>query len=207
MEPVKAQVSAQFPGVLAEAVRPAGFRVFTRSDNAKSAICEIFWARGITTQESSSGSTKVLYGNLKPGAFIGVIHFLLMERYVRDYRSQMLKPGYYTMRYASLPEGENGSELDFVLLSPVRADRNPAQTVPLDELVRRGRLASGTRRAAMMSLVEIDTDQSFPSLTTDDEGTCVLQVKLRRKSKNGAPVPELPLALVVVTSIPEDLGD
>jgi hypothetical protein len=207
MEPVKARISAQFPKSLVDALRPQGFRVLTRSDNQRTVICEIFWVRSIATGASPTESSKALYSRLTPGALVGVIHVLLMERYVRDYRSQMLKPGYYTMRYAALPEGANGSQLDFVLLSPVSADRNPAPTVPLEELVRRGRLASGTRRPAMMSLAEIDTDQSFPSLTTDDEGTSVLQVKLRAKSRKSGPAQELPLALVVVTAIPEDLGD
>jgi hypothetical protein len=61
-----------------------------------------------------------------------------------------------------------------------------------------------------MSLVEVDTDQKFPSLITDDEGTCVLQVKLHlksAKSKKSDTPQEVSLALIVVTSIPEDLGD
>lgn len=202
------RASPDFPRSLVGAVRPQGFRVFARSDNAKTVICEIFWARTTTAGEAPQESSKALYGRLKPGALVGVIHFLVTERYVREYRSQIFKPGYYTMRYAVTPEGvKEDGPVDFVLLSPVSADRNPAQTVALDELARRARLASRSRRPAMMSLVEIDTDESFPSLTTDDEGTCVLQVKLRMKSTKSVPGQELPLALVVVTAIPEDLGD
>jgi hypothetical protein len=182
--------------------------VFTHSDNAKTVICEIFWARTAAAGEAPRESSKALYGRLKPGALVGVIHFLVTERYVRDYRSQIFKPGYYTMRYSATPEGiKEDGPVDFVLLSPVSTDRNPAHTVPLDELARRARLASRGRRPAMMSLVEVDTDESFPSLTTDDEGTCVLQVKLSMKSTKSVPAHELPLALVVVTAIPEDLGD
>ncbi len=207
MAPVRPMASAQFPQSLVVALRPKGFRVSTRSDNEQTVICEIFWARTIAAAGSPRESRKTLYAGLKPGELVGVIHFLIVERYVRDYRSQMLRPGYYTMRYAAMPEGANGSELDFLLLSPVSVDRNPAQTVPLEELVRHGRLASGTRRPAMMSLAEVDTDQTFPSLTTDDEGTCVLQIKLNAKSKKNGHAQELPLALVVVTAIPVDLGD
>jgi hypothetical protein len=209
MEAVTPRASAHFPRSLVGAVRPQGFRVFTHSDNAKTVICEIFWARTTAAGEAPPReSSKALYGRLKPGALVGVIHFLVTERYVREYRSQIFKPGYYTMRYAVTPEGVTEvGPVDFVLLSPVSADRNPAQTVPLDELARRARLATRGGRPAMMSLVEIDADQSFPSLTTDDEGTCVLQVKLRMKATKSVPGNELPLALVVVTAIPEDLGD
>lgn len=209
MEPIRPGASAHFSQSLVDTLRPQGFRVSGDSDGVKTAICEIFFARAIATQDGALGSG-VLYGRVKPGTLVGVIHFLIVERYVRDYRSQTLRPGYYTMRYAAMPEGANGSDLDFVLLSPLSSDRNPAQVLPLNELVRRGRLASRTKRPAMMSLVEVDPDQNFPSLITDDEGTSVLQLKLRVKSakaRKGDPLPELPLALVVVTFIPEDLGD
>ena len=173
-------------------------------------ICEIFWASSISAQNEATASPNLFYSRLKPGTLIGVIHFMIIERYVRDYRTQLLKPGYYTLRYAAMPEGTNGSQLDFVLLSPVREERNPAQVPTLDELVRRGRLSSGTKRPSMMSLVEADPDQPFPSLITDDEGTCMLQVKLRlrpAKPTKSGPASDLPIALVVVTAIPEDLGD
>lgn len=209
MEPIRLGAAAHFPRSLVDTLRPQGFRVSGNSDGVKTTICEIFWARAVATQDVAPGS-RVLYGGIKPGALVGVIHFLIVERYIRDYRSQTLRPGYYTMRYAAMPEGAAGSDLDFVLLSPLNSDRNPAQVLPLNELVRHGRLASRTKRPAMMSLAEIDPDQNFPSLITDDEGTSVLQLKLRVKSaktRTSDPLAELPLALVVVTFIPEDLGD
>jgi len=211
MEAIKLKVSARLPQSMVDALSPAGVRVIGDSDGAKTAICEIFWAaRGIAVQESTPGATKLLYGNVKPGTFVGVIHFLITKRYVRDYRTQMLKPGYYTMRYIGMPEAVEAGGFDFVMLSPLSADRTPSQIPPLDELVRRGRLASRTRRPLAMSLVEVDTDQKFPSLITDDEGTCVLQVRLHlksAKSKKSDTPQEVSLALIVVTSIPEDLGD
>jgi len=208
MEPVRPRASADFPRSLEQMLGPQGFRVSTLSDNTKTVVCEIFWARTIQGRDVPRESSKALYPSLKPGALVGVIHFLITERYVREFRSQIFKPGYYTMRYAEAPEGATeNAPADFVLLSPASADRNPAQTVPLKELVRRGRLASHTKRPAMMSLVAIDTDLSFPSLTTDDEGTCTLQVTLPMRSKKSGPKQELPLALIVVTAIPVDLGD
>ncbi len=200
----------RLPESLANALNPQGSRIYGNVDGAETLICEVFWAREIAAQDEAPASTSLFYGNIKPGGLIGVIHFLIMERYVRDYRSQMLKPGYYTMRYAAMPEGTNGSKLDFALLSPVTADRNPAPVPSLDELMRQGRLSSHTKRPSMMSLVEVDTDHSFPSLITDEEGTSMLQVKLGVKSsqfrKSGQPR-ELALALIVITAIPEDLGD
>ncbi|MFZ0771589.1 MAG: hypothetical protein WCA49_15520 [Candidatus Sulfotelmatobacter sp.] len=210
LKPTQPRGSAHFPQSLVNALSPQGFRVYGKINGLETLICEIFWARDIAAQEATPASTNLFYGSLKPGTLVGVIHFLIIERYVRDYRSQILRPGYYTMRYAAMPEGANGSELDFVLLSAVTADQKPEQVPARDELVRRARLASRTRRPLMMSLAEIDKDQPFPSLTTDEEGTSVLQIKLHvkpAKSTRPGPPREFPLALTVVTSIPEDLGD
>ena len=210
MESIKPPTSAHVSQTIADAIQSSGTRVIGDSDGAKTTICEIFWARSIYRQDRPPDARQLLYANLKPGTFMGVVHFLVTERYVREYRSQMIKPGYYTMRYAALPESTNGNELDLVLLSSLSVDRNPSQVPPIDELVRRSRLVSRTKRPMMMSLVEVDTDQKFPSLITDDEGTCVLQVQLPvavSKSKVSGTPQKMPIALIVVTSIPEDLGD
>jgi hypothetical protein len=124
----------------------------------------------------------------------------------------MLRPGYYTMRYAVMPKSGNWREKrkeprDFVLLTPVRADRNPTTVLPVQELIHRSRLASPIHHPVAMSLVAVDPDESLPSLITDDEGTSVLQVNLRDASATGKASRPLPVALVVITSIPEDLGD
>jgi hypothetical protein len=207
MKPATPRASAHLPQNLVNSLSPQGFRVYGEINDVRTLICEIFWARDISPSSAAPASA-LFYSSLKPGTLVGVIHFFIIERYVRDYRSQLIKPGYYTMRYAPMSEGPNGGDLDFVLLSAVSVDRNPQQTPARDELVRRARLASRTRRPLMMSLAEIDNDQPFPSLTTDEEGTSVLQVKLHVKAaKSATPAREFPLALTVVTSIPEDLGD
>lgn len=205
------QASAQFPQSLVNALSPQGFRVYGKINGLRTLICEIFLVRSVATQdEVRAPASSLSYSNLKPGMLLGVIHFLIIQRYVRDYRSQIFRPGYYTMRYSAMPEGADGSELDFALLSPATTDRDPDQIPSPDKLVRRGRLSSHTNRPSMMSLGEVDSDQAFPSLYTDEEGTCTLQVKIRmssRKSRKSDPSHELPLALTVITAIPEDLGD
>ena len=208
MEKVKAQPGADFPSSLVSAVNPEGFRVFTHMDKQKLVICEIFWARAIHGQEVRDKSAKLLYPALRQGDFLGVIHFAITQRYVREYRTQIFKPGYYTMRYVLSPQGEAGKDpVDFALLSPVALDHNPARLVPRDIMLQRGRATSHTKRPAVMSLPETDPDQPYPSLTTDDEGTSTLQVKLRLNPHQRVTPQELSLALTVITAIPEDLGD
>jgi hypothetical protein len=112
------------------------------------------------------------------------------------------------MRYAVMPKGSDDKEpRDFVLLTPVSADHSPAITLSLADLVHRSRLASPIKRPVALSLVAIDPDEKLPSLVSDEEGTSVLQVKLRAASTGGKPSEDVPVALVVITSIPEDLGD
>ncbi len=229
MERVRLRASAQLPASFIGHLQSFGYKIFRTpeeeegNDNdagndrhkdkdkdndadEKKLVCEVFWAKKIRSgAESPSG---VLYGNLKQGSLIGIIHFLVIERYVRDYRSQMLRPGYYTMRYAIMPKGANENEpRDFVLLTPVSADRSPTVVLPLTTLVHRSRLASPIHRPVAMSLVAIDTDERFPSLITDDQGTSVLQVKLPSVASGGKVAQSIPIALVVITWIPEDLGD
>jgi hypothetical protein len=184
--------------------------VYANINGQDTLICEVFWVRSISVRNGAATSTGLFYNRFKPGTLLGLIHFLIIQRYVRDYRSQIFRPGYYSMRYSPMPEGPNGSELDFALLSPVSTDRNPDQVPTLEEMVKRGRLSSHTKRPSMMSLSEIDNDQPFPGLITDEEGTSVLQVKLLIRSPKPAgrdSSRELPVALTVITAIPEDLGD
>src|ERR1700693_6060184 len=172
MKTTKPQASAQFPQSLVNALSPQGFRVYGKINGVETLICEIFSVRSVATQDEVGAPTSSRsYGDLKPGMLLGVIHFLIIERYVRDYRSQIFRPGYYTMRYSAMPEGADGSELDFALLSPVTADRDPDQVPSPDKLMRRGRLSSRTNRPSMMSLGEVDNDHAFPSVFTDEEGT------------------------------------
>lgn len=189
-------------------LQPLGYRVSGEAYGVKGPICEIFWVKAVRTENGPPTASGILYGHLKQGSLIGVIHFLVIQRYVRDYRSQMLRPGYYTMRYAVMPKGADEKEpRDFVLLTPVSADRSPEITLPLPRLVHLSRMASPISHPVALSLVAIDSDQSLPSLITDEEGTSVLQVKLRAAARGGKAPRDVPVALVVITAIPEDLGD
>ncbi len=208
MQRVKPQVSAHLPYALVSRLQSNGYSVSGEYPGGKGPICEVFWAKQVSTEQGPLPAGGVLYGKLKQGSLIGVIHFLVIQRYVRDYRSQMLKPGYYTMRYAVMPKGSDEKEpRDFVLLTPVSADRRPGRTLPLPQLVHLSRLASPTKRPVALSLVDIDPDQSLPSLITDEEGTSVLQVNLQAPAARARAFQDIPIALVVITSIPEDLGD
>lgn len=208
IEPVKIQASARLPESVLGVLRPQGTRLIADSDGSKTAICEIFWAQQIATKDETTGAKQLPYGSLKQGTLLGIVHFLVIQQYVRDFRPQTIRPGYYTMRYAMVMGGLSGNEpRNSVVLVPTINDRSLDLVMPVADLVRRSELAFHTKGPAIMSLVEVDTDlKDFPGVITDDEGTCVLQVKVRVKSLKNGGSQELPLAIVLVTSIPEDSG-
>jgi len=211
-EAVELQASPKVAKALFDGVDPNGLRIFTSENGVKMNVCEIFWAKSVTDQDVKTGSSKLVYPNLKPGAFVGLIHFLpeADQEYRKDYREQKLKAGYYTMRYGVMEAGigEHGPEPgDFVVLSPAAFDHDPARVVPPNELNHLSRMASHTKDPAVMSLIEVTTARkNFPDLTTDYAGTCVLQVKLHLKPRKGGSVQDLAIALVVLTPLAEGEG-
>jgi hypothetical protein len=212
IEPVQLQASAQLPKTLADGLDAQGLVVFTYENGVRMNVCEIFWAKAVAEQDVPAGSSKLVYGNLKPGALVGLIHFLpeADQEYRKDFRDQKLKPGYYTMRYGVMQAGigEHGPEPgDFVVLSPAALDRDPARVVPRLELIRLSRMASHTKEPATMSLIEVTAARkTFPDVTTDYAGTCVLQVKLHLKPRKGGTVQDLAMAIVVLTPLVEGEG-
>jgi len=208
VEPVTATPSAYLPDSLVRGLNPEGSRLITYINGLKTTVCEVWWARNVLTQESSSAATKGSYGNLKVGGLVGVIRYLADsgDNYREDSRDQKLRPGYYTMRYAQMPEDASHQGVnpyrDFVLLSPVSVDRNPEKVPNVEELLRVSRFASRTSHPAVLTLVPA-TDAP-PGVRTDDAGSCILQAKLQVRPDHGGPSHEMQLAIVLVTPAVQD---
>lgn len=206
MKPAHLRASADLPQAVADSLDPNGSLVFTYDNGRETPICEVFWARTVVAQDHPAKSSKILYANLKDGALVGVIRFLAESKddYREDFHDQKLNPGFYTMRYDAMREGDKN---DFVLLSPAKVDRDPERVIASDELLRLSRQASGTERPAVLSLVAVDTNSKhFPEVLMTDDGSCVLQVKLRLKHAPGVSTKELAFAIVVATPPDEEGG-
>jgi hypothetical protein len=205
IEPVAPHASKSLPQTMVDTLDPQGSLLFTYTNGLKMPVCEIFWAKTVAGLDGDSASNKISYRNLKPGALIGVIHFLedASEDYREDSHDQKLNPGYYTMRYASLSDSDTD---DSVLLSPVNLDRS-LEPVPFDELVRQSRAASRTKQPAVMSLVPVALiGNEFPDVKTDGQGTWTVQVKIHVKPATSGSARDLALAIVVVTPKQESDG-
>lgn len=167
-------------------------------ENAQgSPLCEIWWRKGIpATKASSSGD--VLYAGLSMGEFVGVIHF---PSAAKDYRGQSIKPGYYSLRYALIPQDGNhmgvSSYRDFLLMIPVADDTNPAQAMTFDQVVKASRLTAGTGHPAVMMLDPANqSSNKVPAAVQDDQGNWALDVKL--DTSQGGQSQQLPFAVVLV---------
>jgi len=135
----------------------------------------------------------IVYDKLTESTLLGVISF---AKDSKDYKGQRLPGGMYTMRYEIQPN--NGDHLgtaptrDFVLLTPIAADADPAAEMNFDQMVALSKRASGTNHPSALNLVMVEA-KSFPSLSSDDEGRTIFNAKLG----------EMPIALVVRGTAPQ----
>jgi len=197
---------SELPKNLSDALDPQGVRLSSTANNTRTALCDVWWANQIASQKAPSDAPDVLYGTLKPGTFLGVISLL---GYREDFQHHMLKPGLYTMRYAQLQQDGDDHAIspyrDFVVLSPGWADKDPAAVVALDELNKRGKLASHRDEPAVLSLVPVNPAyKTFPWPVADDRGFCTLQIHVRQES--GGKTQDMPLAIILVRPMWENEG-
>ncbi|MGA8150489.1 MAG: hypothetical protein WB952_06030 [Terriglobales bacterium] len=211
LEPVELHASEYLPPGIAQGLDPKGLLLYTYSNGLKMPICELFWAKAIATRTPPPSSAKFHYANVQEGALVGIIHFLADAdpEYREDFRDQKLNPGYYTMRYGVLggiKENDPGAD-EFLVLSPATLDRDLRRVLPVDQIIRYSRVASRTRQPAVMSLVPADRGpRNLPQLRMDQDGTCVLHVKLPLGPTGNGPPQELALAMVVVNPIRKEEG-
>lgn len=161
-------------------------------------ICEIWWRKGIPEKQATGSSGDVLYSGLSVGEFVGVVHF---PAATKDYRGQMIKAGYYTLRYALIPQDGNhmgvSSYRDFLLLIPVADDANLNHDLSFDAVVKASRLAASTGHPAVLMLDPPNQTAKSPSAAQDDQGNWAMNVKLDAKTSSGAAA-QLSFAIVLV---------
>jgi len=181
--------SSDLPQALTGVLQAQGQRLLDPKGNT---VCEIWFRKSAPAQPAATSGGDVLYGTLSTGEFVGVLHFPTPGS---DFRGQQIKAGYYSMRYALIPQDGNhmgvSPNRDFILLSTVAADSDPAKNLAFNDLLKLSRQASGTNHPAVIGLAAVH-DQSFPSVAQDDQGHWMLQVKLPTSSG------ELPIAVILV---------
>lgn len=152
--------------------------------------CELWLFKSIPDGKTPSSGT--LHPELELSTAVGVIRFLSAAT---DFRGQSIPPGLYTLRYAVLPNDGNHlgvSEYpDFLLAVPAADDPSPDRKLNFEQLVDSSRRATGTKHPAVLSLTQ-PSGTSFPSVSVDERGRVILQLKGKLRSGK-----EEPIALVV----------
>jgi hypothetical protein len=142
-----------------------------------SAVCSI-WLRTEEPKGPKSTEEGVTLPLIPQGALLGVLQFPVAGA---DRRGQTIKPGIYTLRYSDYPVNGNhqgvAPQRDFMLLSRIADDKDPAAKPNFDALVAMSRKASGTPHPAVLSIWNQDTDFE-PGFSLQGDHDWVLQAKL-----------------------------
>ena len=180
---------ADVPSALQSALDSQGARV---TADGGAILCEVWLSKALPTSPNPNTSPDVLYGSLPQGAFVGVLHF---PKDTTDFRSQSIKAGYYTLRFALIPQDGNhmgvNPSRDAFVLSPLAADSDPSKDLKLEDLEKLSQHASGTPHPGFLVGAAV-IGETFPSVAKDDSGNWVLQLKGHQGSG------DLPLAFTVV---------
>jgi hypothetical protein len=199
-----ADMPADMPKALVGLLNPEGVRLMTTDNGLQKIACEVWFSKTVAAKVGS-GSSNSPYTNLQVGALVGVLRFIEEGE---DSRDQKLKPGFYTLRYARVGvDLGTGQPADGVVVSPTSADIHVGESLPLEELTRISKLGSRTKNPAVMTLLPFNAAyKSFPSIVADDQGNCILQVKLQVQAAGSQKTDSMPIALLLITPERED-GD
>lgn len=171
------------PAALKGVVQPQGVRLL---DDAGAPYAEI-WLHKQLAGESKEASGEILYPGIPEGSFVGVWRFVAPGA---DCRSQAIKPGFFSMRYALMPMDGNhlgaAQYRDFILLVPAAADSDPATNLKFDEVIALSRKASGTGHPASFPMSSPE-NVSDAALAKNDQGNWILKARIPAKS-GGVPV-------------------
>lgn len=180
---------ADVPSSIQALLDQQGTRV---ADGQGKALCEVWVRKSLPANPNPANSSDILYGAIAEGTFLGVLHFPAEGA---DFRGQAIKPGFYTMRYALIPQDGNHMGVnpyrDAIVLAPVAADTTPDAVLKFAALVKLSSQASGTPHPALLVMAPASGDAP-PSVVKDDQGHWDLQVKLHGASG------DIPVAVTVV---------
>jgi hypothetical protein len=191
LEPVGPLTEASVPEAMRSALEPRGERVLL----PEGPWCEVWLRKGIPEQKTTTPGT--LQKDLGISTAVGVVRFLTSGT---DFRGQAIRPGFYTLRYATIPD--DGDHLgvseypDFLLMTRLADDPDPGAQFKLEDLWRLSTRVTGTRHPGVLALTR-PSGEKYPSVTLNAAGLVVLQVKARIGAAESA------IALVVKGQAPQ----
>jgi hypothetical protein len=182
------------PETIRQSLAPKSYRILP---DLNSPVIEIWYRKEVPAQPKNT-SADAIYDRLAESTLLGVIH---SSKPLQDYRDQTVPAGFYTLRYALIPNDGNhlgvAPSRDFLLLIPASTDPGPDKMLKFQELVALSRQASGTKHPAPLSLVQAESGAT-PSISKNDEGHVIFTTQVHLSSGE-----EMPIALVVKGTAPQ----
>jgi hypothetical protein len=166
---------AELPAALRDTVAADVLRV----TGPGGVLCEIWLRKSVPVAASPSAELGITFGQIAEGTLLGVMR---VAADTTDYRSQKVKAGLYTLRYAVTPVDGNhqgvAPQRDFALLAPAAEDSDPA-TISREEAIRRSTKTTGSKHPSVWSLWPGDDSAAAPALRfQDDSQTWLLTFRL-----------------------------
>ncbi len=164
--------AADIPAAFSSKLAP-GFQI---SDASGKPYAELWFVKTAPSGPKTSDDAVTLQ-TFPVGSLLGVIHF---DGNGSDRRGQQVKPGFYSMRYAWMPN--SGTHLgvspqrDFALLARIADDKDPSATLTQDQVINLSRQASGTGHPLVFSIASgAGSDQLF---TKENDHDWTLHTKI-----------------------------
>jgi hypothetical protein len=153
-------------------MQPQGYKV----SGPSGPWCEVWIAKSIPVGAKPSDDA-ITFG-VAQGTLMGVLRF---PGKGADRRGQVIPAGVYTLRYSNFPaDGAHqgiAPQRDFVLLTPVSADTDPAAKPDFAALVQMSNKASGTSHPAVLSIESPPSGAAPGTLSKEGEHDWTLTVK------------------------------
>ena len=189
VENLPALTDKSVPEPVRQALDVKGYRVLL--DDGTPA-CEL-WLRTSVPVQAKQDIPGVVYPQLSESTLVGVVNF---PQSSTDYRGQAIPVGFYTLRYALLPNDGNhlgaAPSRDFLLLIPASDDGDLKASFKFQELVSLSRKATATKHPGPMSLVQPEGTGTAPAVTKDDQDHWIFSADMKLASGD-----VLPFALMV----------
>jgi hypothetical protein len=172
---------------VAQSLQDKGYRL-TLPDGG--VIAEL-WFRKEVAGQAKKEIADALYTQLSESEFVGIVHF---PDATTDFRGQPIPAGFYSLRYALMPNDGNhmgvAPNRDFLVLIPSAADPDPNATFKFAQLVSMSGKASGTKHPAALSLAS--PEGSTAAITKDDQDHYIFSAAMKLVGGD-----EFPIALIV----------
>lgn len=176
------------PEQVRQSLDEKGYRLML--DDSKPA-CEL-WLRKSIPAQTKRDAEGVAYPQLAESTLIGVVHFF---QAAADFRGQQIPPGFYTLRYALMPDDGNhlgvSPNRDFLLLIPAPSDSDPSAAFKFQELITMSAKTVGAKHPSALSLPSADKP-ALGIVSKDDQDHWIFAAALKLGSGE-----EIPFALIV----------